>query len=225
MSALYPDVPVLPGIPAVLRLAGSFLPAPVLLLADRLGLLGAFGAPSWGIFRRDGSLAITADSVVGVDIGRDWRIASHPVEAGGFGSYNKVATPFDVRVILTASGSDANRANLLAQVDAACASLALFTVITPEFFYPSANLVSYRLRRSADRGVKLLQVEVGVEEVRIANPTQFTKGEGADTSAAKDPAAASPANGGTVSATAADAGQARAAASFNPRAHEAPGGF
>ena len=223
MSALYPDVPILPGIPAVLRLAAPVAPL-ALLAADVLDALAAFGPPQWGIYTQDGTQAITADSVIGVDLRRDWRIPTHPIEDGGFASYNKVATPFDLRVILSAADSDANRTLLLSQVDAACASLDLFAVITPEFTYPSANLVSYSYRRTSDRGVKLLVIEVGIEEVRITAPTQYAKGD-IPASAAKEPAGASPVNRGTVYATPPHAQHAEAASNINPRAREAPGGF
>lgn len=227
MSALYPDVPIASGIPPVLRQPGLVIASPVVLLGDLLDALSAFGPPQWGIYTQDGTRAIIADSVIGVDLRRDWRIPTHPVEQGGFASYNKVATPFDVRVILSAADSDTNRTALLAQVDAACVSLDLFMVITPEFVYPSANLVSYSYRRTADRGVRLLVVEVGIEEVRITAPTQFTQGQ-IPADAAKDPAAASPVNGGTVTTSVPSVpvmAAANAARASNVRAGEAPGGF
>ena len=171
-----------------------------LLDSDALdGLLGLFDT-QWGIFDQNGDPVITADTVVEVGYRREYKISDFPIEEGSFASYNKVQTPYDVRVTFAIGGSVSDREAVLIQVGAACASLDLYSVVTPEFTYPQANVVHYDYRRTARRGLGLMEIEVWVEEVRQVAAGQFTP--------AKTDNAASPANGGTVSTSTATGPQA-----------------
>ena len=171
-----------------------------LMDADALdGLLGLFDT-QWGIYDDNGDPVITADTVVEVGYRREYRISDFPVEEGSFASYNKVQTPYDVRVTFAIGGSVSDREAVLIQIGAACASLDLYSVVTPEFTYPQANVTHYDYRRTARRGLGLMEIEVWVEEVRQVAAGQFTP--------AQSDNAASPANGGTVSSSAADGPQA-----------------
>ena len=72
-----------------------------LMDSDNLdGLLGLFDT-QWGIFDQSGDPVITADTIVEVGYRREYRISDFPVEEGSFASYNKVQTPYDVRVTCT----------------------------------------------------------------------------------------------------------------------------
>src|SRR6185503_11295777 len=113
----------------------------------------------WGLFTEDGSplfpgfsavpfvnslaagTGIANTSVGDVGYRREYRISTAPQEQGAFLSYNKVQMPFDARVTYLVSGLSAIRTAFLQQLEAAAASLDLYSVVMPEFIYPSANII------------------------------------------------------------------------------------
>lgn len=218
------------GMP-VLNTVGLIGSAAVLVVADAAIIKNLFaGTAKWGIFDAQNKPVITADSVVAVDYRKEYRIADFPVEGGAFASYNKVATPFEIKVTLAASGkgtllssllsggaisailtgatpSADGRKTFLAALDAACANLALVSVLTPEATYSPVNITHYDYRRSAEAGATLLLVDVWCNEVRVtAKRAPFgTLAVNAPTTepavtAAQNPASVDPANGGSVQA-------------------------
>lgn len=205
----YPDVPRASGVPPVLRNIAAVANPIIILAADAVQLLGIFSA-QWGIFDQGGQPVAIADSVLGVDFRKEFRISNYPQEPGAFQSYNKVETPYDAKVTLACGdagslfsfpGSQvARRTAFLSAIDAAVASLDLYAVITPEFTYESANLIHYDYRRSARGGASLLEVDIWLEEVRVTATADFTN--------TASPAGANPANGGAVQPTAPTPSQA-----------------
>jgi hypothetical protein len=202
----FPDVPKAPGVPPVFRAPTQPVFTARLLIADAVTVLGMFAGPQWGIFTTGGQPFAIPDSVVSVDYRKEWRISDYPVERGGFQSFDKVATPFDVRVRFATSGSNSSifgdigtlltggnftsRSDFLAQVDLAATSLDLFTVVTPDATYPSVNIVHYDYRRERQNGVGIILVDVWCEEVRVTATTQFSN--------TKSPEGAANQSGGTV---------------------------
>lgn len=184
----FPALPNLPGVPAIGRLLGANLPLPFSIIADALGL-GALFPPAWGIFSAAGQPVLIGDAVLSVEMQQDYRVADFPIERGAFASYNKVISPIALRVGFMVGGSDVLRQAFLAAVDAACASLATYQVITPDVIYANLNLTHYDYRREARAGAKLLHVDVWAQEVRVAASSTFTS--------TADPASADPLNGGT----------------------------
>ena len=186
----YPDVPRSPGVPPVLREIGAIEATAILLVADAVivaSLVASyFLAPQWGIFTQAGVPIAAADSVKGLDYRREYELSHYPVEAGAFGTYNKVQRPFESRVEFTIGdsflpnlpGSQVQRRGVfLVALEAAAASVALYTVVTPEFRYPSANVKGLDYRRSAQNGATLMTVSVGVEEVRVIGTAQFAQSQ------------------------------------------------
>lgn len=197
----YPDVPKASGVPAVFRTPTRPVFTALLLVADVVTVLRSFAPPQWGIFSDAGAPVLIPDSVVSVDIRREWRISDYPVERGGFQSFDKVAAPGDARVRLSVSGAE-KRGPFLDQLDFIAASLRLFTVVTPDATYPSVNIVHYDYRREQRSGASLLLIDVWLQEVRVTAQTQFT-----DT---KTPEGAANVSGGTVQGVAPTTAQAAA---------------
>lgn len=137
-----------------------------------LSLFSGSGSPQWGIFSQGGSPLLTASAVFGVEFGKEFRISNYPQEKGAFESYNKVELPFESKVVYLINKSTS--AGFLQEVRDAVSKLDLVTVVTPEIQYPSANITGYRFRRTSRNGVELIQVEVGVEEVRIVATGQLS---------------------------------------------------
>lgn len=174
------------GIPA-LNNAGHVAAGVILLAADAISILNMFGPPQWGIYL-NGLPALLPDSIISVEFKSDWRISDYPQEPNAFQSYNKVRTPYDARVTMTYGGPGIGQ--FLLAVEAASASLALYSVVTPDRIYPNANITHFDYRRNSQNGVSLLSVDLWLEEVRVA-----ATAASADT---KEPSGASPVNGGNV---------------------------
>lgn len=210
MSVLFPNVPNVPGVPAVLRNSSNPGTAePPRRSSDGLGasILALF-LPRWGLFSDTGVPVLVGDSVIAVDYSKDHAISDYPTEAGGFQAYNKVARPYDARVTFAQGGTEADRADFLAQTEAACAALDLLTLVTPEVSYVRANPIRYAYRREARQGVTLLLVDVFVEEVRADAVTTFSN--------TKLPDGAAEVNGGAVLPVAPTATQGAAIAGKTP---------
>ena len=208
------SVPNLDGVPNVL-FAPGYAAGLALATADDPTALAAFastaGLQRWGLY--DGlQPVIEADTVIAFDHKREWVISDFPLEKGAFESYDKVQIPFDIRLIYVAGGSEANRAALLASVDAIASDLNVYDVVMPEKTFSNLNVIHYDFRRSAQNGVGLLSVALWCQEVRettssaSSNPSA-TGGTG-ETAA---PSGADPVNGGTVQATDATASQTQMA--------------
>ena len=72
------------------------------------------------------------------------------------------------------SGITEARAFFLQQLEAAAAALDLYALVMPEIVYPSVNIINHDFRRTASRGLQLLEVDIWVEEVRVTGTAQFS---------------------------------------------------
>jgi hypothetical protein len=220
----YATVPSAPGVPPMLRVFQA-LDVVTILAADAAQLVKAFAPPQWGIFDQFGGPLLVGDSVVAVDYRREYRISDYPVEQGGFGSYNKVAEPYDIRVTIAVSGKGTilsnlatggalgaiftgvdtaviNRTQFLNQLENSAQSLDLVDVHTPEYTYIGLNIVHHDFRREARNGVTLLTVDIWLREVRVTATSQFTQ--------TQDPSGANAQSSGTVQAASPTPAQAGA---------------
>ncbi len=186
----FPNVPQVPGVPAVFR----DLTIPSLPELVNLGLGGLadllFGTPLWGMYDQDGRQALVFDAFLGVRFRNGGKISSFPVEQGGFSSFNKVDTPYDAAIRLAHSGDMASRNVMLSVLERIVRSTDLYSVVTPEIVYASANLVNYAYTRDTRGGSSQLIVELYLEEVRQTAVAQFTETE--------EPSGADPQSNGQV---------------------------
>jgi hypothetical protein len=195
----YPNVPPLPGVPPLLQPPGGLQ----YILPILATIAGAGFGPQlsqWGIFGQDGTPLLIADSVFSVDYARDYKISDYPQEQGSFQSYNKVQTPYRSTVTFLV-GDPENRVEFLNSIEAACASLNLYVVVTPEITYANANLTHYSYRRAVANGVTLLSIDVGVEEVRITATSQTSTTTTPTGNVSIDNLTISPTTSGTLSNT------------------------
>jgi hypothetical protein len=181
----FPQVPLAQGVPDVRRaLAGigvrSGITAPVLQALDLLGV-GDIFAPKWQIILADNVTKLEPDSVVSFEYKKEQRVSSHPVEGGSFSSYNKVAVPFDLRILMTCAGGRGKwtKAYFLAMVEAILTGTPkdnLCSIVTPDVVYSNCSMVHYNYKRESRSGVSLLTVEAFFQEVRvpISNLTKIT---------------------------------------------------
>lgn len=163
----YPNVPKLPGVPQLPR-SPNFPPVVQSVLGKVEGVIWAAinAGPVWGIFNAAGKPVVQPDSVYDLNYRGEYRISDFPVQAGTFASYNKVAMPYESGIRLTKGGTEKDRIEFLLDIEAALATVELFTIITPERSYLNANLYRMGFRREARNGAYLLVVDVLFREIR-----------------------------------------------------------
>ena len=121
--------------------------------------------PLWGVF--DGvSSALYPDSIVAFDLKKEWNVSKYIMEQGAFQSYNKVVEPYEIRLRMVKSGDSSTHNKFIQTLDALCASLKTYSIVTPDMTYLNANLHGYDMRRTATNGVGLLTVDVTATEIR-----------------------------------------------------------
>lgn len=175
-NPLYPDVPNLPGVPPVFRSAANPLTAAPGTGSTPLTRDAAMAVPpstAWGLYTDKGALALQVDSIVAIEPNREFRISDYPVEQGGFASYNKVATPQELRVTVAKGGTNADRNAFLTVLDTLVVATGLYNVVTPDTAFVNFNLVRYDYRRNAGNGATLLIVELQMIEVRQSVQTKY----------------------------------------------------
>lgn len=231
-TGAFPNLPNAPGVPPIIRQIGGVASTVTLLLADVRKVINAFtGKPQWGLFLRSGKPALVGvDSVVTVDIRRDYALLDYPVEEGGFETYNKVIRPREIRVEIAVSGagsllstigsglvalvtgnspSVAARARTLDAFHRLANSLTLVDIRTPQGAYPGYTIEHYDYRREAREGISVIKIDIWLREVRFAAKNAFTTPPTPPTAAPppptitapKDANAAPATNGGAVQAS------------------------
>lgn len=215
----FPNVPALPGVPAIRRAASISTPARAALGVLQGILWRAFQVDTrWGIFDKNGKpLANPARftgiiggildsagigstlSTGGMDYSKETRVSDFPVEKGSFASYNKVELPATPNVTLCLSGSERDRRKFLEGVDAACKSTDLYSVVTPEVTYIDYAIERYNYQRRQNRGATLLIVEIALKEVRQVSAA-FTQANAGKVESPKDAGATPAADTGKVQA-------------------------
>lgn len=167
MSILYPDVPLTDGVPPVLRSVIAPVVAGVAMMTrDGDGIAGSANE-KWGIFTPEGAPVLLADAISAIDINGEAQAADYPLEGGGFESYNKVSTPFAVRVEMVKSGDKDSRIKYLETLESMRNSTDLFSVVMPDRTFSNVTLTRYEIMRSSELGPQALRVAVSLEEIRV----------------------------------------------------------
>jgi len=185
----FPDVPPLPGVPQLRRDPAAPAPGSATnadgIDADFASQTDGDDLPDdasqepWGIYLQGGGIALQPDTIVGYDYRSEARVADYPMEQGAFGSYNKVAQPFDFRVTMAYAGDANGRGDFLRKLDAMLRgpdSMQLYSIHTPEGVWEPVTIDNYNYRRDARSGVQMLTVEVYAREVRPVLGDSYTQG-------------------------------------------------
>lgn len=194
-SILYPDVPNVPGVPAIRRSA-QFPPTARAFLGIIQGTLwmALQTRSQWGIFDSNGNpvfdtskftgvlgylAAATGNQSVlstsGISYSKEMKTSDFPLESGGFASYNKVEIPANPSVTLAMCGSESDRKSFLEKLDKATVSTNLYSIVTPEKKYINYSIDRYSYERRHNRGVTLLIVELTLKEVRFISSAYAQK--------------------------------------------------
>lgn len=164
------DVPNAPGVPPLTDHASDGGEA---LATDTVTQADPATSMQWGVFDRAGGLVVEADSFNGIEFSQDYRIADYPMESGEFGSYNKVATPWQLRASVSKGGSLEDKQAFETALQHLVPSLDLYTIVTPERAYLECNISSVRLSRNSERGAGLLTYDIDFTQIRQTGEIQF----------------------------------------------------
>lgn len=190
----FPNLPILPGIPALRRSPAYPYLSNIIGGAIQSGVFDGHKTPKWGIFDSTGAvLVVEATCVFSVQSSRDSAISTAPIQHGSFASYHKVSNPYNVTVVLTKTGTEKDRAMFLRKIKDAAKTLDLYMIVTPEEVYHRANIQMIGYSRRNDAGANKIEVEVKLVEIRQVFAV-YTKSN--LTNNAKNPASASVKNTG-----------------------------
>lgn len=168
----YPNVPNLPGVPALSRSNNAQFVAAGLTILGEILPLGLFGQ-KWGIVANGGSAALTPDSFIDFEYREEAKIPIYPLQNGAFQSYNKVGLPYDIRLTVTCSGNGKmSKGAFIQGIDKLLTGLTLVDIVTPDATYKNTNLIHVDYRRDATNGATLLIAQLWFQWVRVvSNPT------------------------------------------------------
>jgi hypothetical protein len=209
-NILFPNVPNVSGVPPLFRNISNIGTAVsgAIATVEKFGSLANFLAPRWGVYDASMNPVAIADSFLGVEYRNESRVSDYPVEQGSFASYNKVATPYDVRVRLSCGQNEVARTAFLTAIDAAFKSLNLYSVVTPDATYLSATIEHYDYRREQHNGAGLLVVDLWLKEIRQIALAMYSNTNAISANQTNSVGAVSPYNFGQVQAASPTATQA-----------------
>ena len=168
----YPNIPKLPGVPALARSNNAQFAAGALNLVAQFLPDNLFGT-TWSILeQKTGKKILEPDSVVTFENTETRKISNYPVEKGSFSSYNYIRIPASYKLVVTCSGNGKmTKSAFLKGIDQMLTGrygdgqLVLVTISTPEYSQPNLKLIHTNNRREATKGATLLIYELMFEEV------------------------------------------------------------
>ncbi len=181
------------------------------------------GSSQWQILdSTTGSIIITPDTVPRFEFKGSRQISDYPVEQGAFDTYNKVAEPYEIRMLMTCSGlnyaqsafnalglnigaSYMDRSDFIDSLEYMLDTTDTFSIVTPDKTYENANLVSFDYKKETRENAVMLVVNAVFHEVRQATGSLYTNSLSPSVNSAS-PSAADPLNSGTLQTYAYGAG-------------------
>ena len=108
----------------------------------------------WTINDEDsGDPVLEFDAFIALDYAQDAKVPQQPIEQGSFAAYNKVGTPYMVKVTLARHGSAGTLKTFCDALEELAASTRLVSVVTPERYTarPTSRVCAGNARRTAAR--------------------------------------------------------------------------
>ena len=128
----------------------------------------------WGVFDQDTFAKIfDVDSMVDLKFSDTSKVASFPIEQGGFVSYDKVLEPFKPKIRL-AVGGQKRIAKFMNKLSSELRSVHLYSISTPEHRYENVTLENYEYVRETDKGKNLLVADLTFRQIIQVQPQYAT---------------------------------------------------
>jgi hypothetical protein len=121
--------------------------------------------------------AIEPDSFHGIDFTNNFNVSTYPIENGGFASYNKIHTPFNLKVTVAVGGDDAKKEKFISTLDAMSNSIEYFGLITPAGTYKNLTVERYDYKRELKNGLGILVVAISFVQIMEAISTTAQAGK------------------------------------------------
>lgn len=177
----YPNVPPLPGVPALNRNTAGYAGAALNVLAQLLpdSLFGT----KWAILDAvTGTPILIPDNFISYERISESKIPTYPLEQGAFSSYNKVRLPKMYRLTVSCNGNKStSKINFLSTIQKLETgknddqSPITVKIVTPESTSPPLSLIHTDQRREARSGATLLIFQLTFQEViSVISPTTPT---------------------------------------------------
>ncbi len=147
-------------------------------------------------------LLLSPDSIFRAGYLQEYSLPTAPIQDGGFATYNKVGSPFEIELRMTKGGSRAERAQFLEDCERLGASLDLCQIVTPERTYRPCNLTGISVSREGNQGAYFFaEVDVRFIEIRLVQAQYDTSGQASSlTDNAANPSARPTQNQGVTNA-------------------------
>lgn len=124
----------------------------------------------WGVFYHGTMNAVfTVDTVVDLKFADTAKVASFPIEQGGFTSYDKVVEPYKPKIKLAVGGAE-KIANFELALMGELRTVNLYDIVTPEATYYSVTLENYDYSRAQEHGKNLLVAELTFVQIAQVSP-------------------------------------------------------
>jgi hypothetical protein len=191
----FPGVPNLPGVPQLARPLGSLVAAlPSIISSLKAPAMpitltfAAKAAPVWGVFDADGNQVLAPESIMSFNYRADYRVSDYPVQAGQFANYNKVTVPGEIPIRMVMGLTLDDRTQFESDCKFVAASLALYTIITPESTYVGFNATRLEIARRETHGAFYLDVDMFFRQINQVTPQySSTVSAAANTANAQNP--------------------------------------
>jgi hypothetical protein len=139
------------------------------LALDWLGL----NASQWGIYR-NGVLALHVDGFSDFGVSNGSQIANYRIEQGAFSTYNKVDSPYDLRIGAIKTGTGDEVDVFLSELEKISNDIELYDIVTPEAIYSFANVERYSYRRTTEKGAHIIYAEITFKQIMNTTETAFS---------------------------------------------------
>ena len=204
----YPNVPPLPGVPALNRSNNAQFVSAALNVVGQLLPNSLFGQDFSITNSETGAAALVPYSFVSFEIKKESKVPFYPIEQGEFASYNKVQLPAEIRMTCTVNNQKQgllqglnvfglnkqapwNKAQFLKAMNDLIIDATLLNIITPNGSFPNYTLTHFDYRSEARSGATLLIIQIYFMQVIPGATSTVT--------ATLSPSGASAVNNGQVS--------------------------
>jgi len=214
----YPNVPPLPGVPALSRSNNAKFAAAALNIAGQLLPNNLFGQ-GYSIIDETGASVLVPNSFISFEFRQEAKVPFYPIEQGGFQGYNKVQMPAEIRVTCAVTGiksgllqsfdvfklngaTPMSKQNFIKAVNKLITSTAVLTINTPNNNFSDYTLTHFDYRQEAKSGAVMLIAQLYFQQIiAVATTTKTTSAPSGATSQSNGQVSTiNPVNGQSVQA-------------------------
>lgn len=163
-----------------------------ILFPSNLGLKSLTAKKSEWFFSDD---VLPNASIFDMTIRCGGSVVSAPIEKGSFVSYNKTNEPLEINATLAYEGTSTYLQSCIEQVKKLKESVALFSIITPNYEYKNMNLESFDYAQKREDGLGALYIKATFREIKEI-PIIYGDGTNISQEQTKDISATSAVEGG-----------------------------